>query len=160
MDFQTFFDYPTRSASEAAHDLVFLGTWCQADWEILLAHTETRVFHAGEEVMRAGDDDRSLCLLTSGTLDLLLPQRVGQPKRFKSVAAPSVLGELSFVDGQPRSGTLRAVTDGELRRLSFESFEVLSARYPELGRGLLLEVGRMLSQRLRRATDYIAGAAE
>ncbi|HET9024195.1 MAG TPA: hypothetical protein VFN64_06450, partial [Burkholderiaceae bacterium] len=64
--------------------------------------------------------------------------------------------ELCFVDGGPRSSTLRAVTDGELRRLSYESFEVLAAREPELARAILFDLGRIISQRLRTLTDFVA----
>ena len=67
-----------------------------------------------------------------------------------------VIGELCFVDGGPRSSTLRGVTDGELRRLSYESFEVLAAREPELARAVLFDIGRILSQRLRTMTDFVA----
>ena len=58
--------------------------------------------------------------------------------------------------GGPRSTTLRAVSDGELRRLSLESFDVLAAREPELGRAILLDVARILARRLRATTTVIA----
>jgi CRP/FNR family transcriptional regulator, cyclic AMP receptor protein len=53
-----------------------------------------------------------------------------------------VLGEVAFLDGGPRSATLFAITDGELLRLRLESFEVLSARDPELGRAILFDLAR------------------
>ena len=34
---------------------------------------------------------------------------------FKTIEAPSVVGELAFFDGRPRSATLDAVTDVEVR---------------------------------------------
>ena len=36
-------------------------------------------------------------------------------------------------------------------RLSFEGFEALAARNPSLGRDILLDLGRILSARLRAA---------
>ena len=79
---------------------------------------------------------------------MFLPRPGGQPA-VQSIEGPSVVGELSFVDGGPRSTTLRAVSDGELRRLSLESFEVLAAREPELARAILLDVARILSRGAR-----------
>jgi len=37
-----------------------------------------------------------------------------------------------------------------------ESFEVLSAREPELGRAILFDLARIVTQRLRLASDAIA----
>ena len=156
MDFSTFFDYPTASVTERASDLVFLAGRSEEDWDKLLAHTEARRFRAGDEVIAAGTVDRALYIVTEGVLDVFLPQRGGGMKQFKSIEAPSVIGELGFVDGGPRSTMLRAAGDGEYRRLSYESFEVLAAREPELARAILLDLARILSERLRTATTFIA----
>jgi CRP-like cAMP-binding protein len=67
----------------------------------------------------------------------------------------TVVGEQTFLDGRPRSATIRALTDGALVRLSRESFDVLSAREPELARAILLDLGRILSLRLRRTTGAL-----
>jgi len=156
VDLTAFFDYPTASVKEAADEVLFLPDRSERDWEKLLAHTDSRPFRPGDEVIRAGDLDRSLYIVTEGTLEMLLPQRDGAGKSFKTIEAPTVIGELCFVDGGARSTTLRALTDGELRRLSYDSFEVLAAREPELARAVLFDIGRILSQRLRTATNFIA----
>jgi CRP-like cAMP-binding protein len=61
----------------------------------------------------------------------------------------SVLGEIAFFDGKPRSASVRALTDTELLRLSADAFEVLSTRHPDVGRKILLDLGRVLALRLR-----------
>lgn len=156
MDLTSFFDYPDVAVKETADDVLFLPDRSERDWEKLLSHTDSRPFRPGETVIQAGVVERALYIVTSGTLAMLLPQRGGGEKEFKTIEAPSVIGELCFVDGGPRSSTLRGVTDGELRRLSYESFEVLAAREPELARAVLFDIGRILSQRLRTMTDFVA----
>jgi len=156
VDLSSFFDYPDVQTHEAADDFVFLSDRSEHDWEKLLQHTDSRPFRTGDVVIQSGDLDRALYIVTSGLLSMFLPQREGSSKEFKTIEAPTVLGELCFVSGGPRSTTVRALTDGELRRLSFESFEVLAAREPELGRAILLDIARILAQRLRTATDFIA----
>jgi len=156
VDLSSFFEYPNLALCESAGDLVFLADSSEEDWQKLLAHTDVRRFRAGEEVIRAGDTDRALYIVTKGVLEVFLPLAGGASRRFKSIEAPSVIGELSFVDGGPRSTTLRAVSDGELLRLSLESFDVLAAREPELARAVLFDVARILSQRLRTTTRFIA----
>ena len=61
----------------------------------------------------------------------------------------TTLGEAAFLDGAPRAVTVEAMSEGEMLRLSFEGFEALAARNPALGRDILLDLGRILSARLR-----------
>jgi CRP/FNR family transcriptional regulator, cyclic AMP receptor protein len=142
-----YFDYPTGDPPES--DSTFLGDRAEADWAVVLAHTEVRRFSAGDEVIRAGDDDRALYLLTAGSL------AVASGAAFRTIDAPSVVGEVAFLDGGPRSLTLVATTEGELRRLSLESFETLAGRHPGLARAMLFDLGRIVSLRLRFLTELI-----
>jgi CRP/FNR family transcriptional regulator, cyclic AMP receptor protein len=95
----------------------------------------------------------------AGKLEVLLPTERGEFRRYSLIEPKSVTGEVAFVDGRPRTATVRAVTDGDLLRLSFESYEVLAARYPELGRAILLDLGRILAAKLRQASEVIAGTS-
>ena len=146
--------------SEAADEVLFLPDRSERDWERLLAHTDARRFRPGDKIIQAGESERVLYIVTEGTLEMLLPQRNGGEKQFKTIESPSVIGELGFVDGGARSSTMRALTDGELRRLSYDSFEVLAAREPELARAVLVDFSRILAQRLRTATNFIAECIE
>jgi CRP/FNR family transcriptional regulator, cyclic AMP receptor protein len=74
----------------------------------------------------------------------------------KSVEAPAVLGELAFLDGEPRSATLQAVSDVEVARISPEAFRRLSDEQPTLALAILADLGRVLALRLRLATAVIA----
>jgi CRP/FNR family cyclic AMP-dependent transcriptional regulator len=132
---------------EDSAEAVFLAECDDQDWERILRHCDRRSFRRGEEIVRDGEVDRALLILTQGTLEFVSGERT-----FNVIAAPSVVGEVTFFDGAPRSGSLRARTDGEYLRLSFDSFEALSAELPALARTILLETGRILALRLRRAT--------
>lgn len=143
----SYFDYPTEDPADTS--LTFLPERGEEDWAVVLAHTETRRFSAGDVVIRAGDDDRALYLLTAGTL------AVASGAAFRTIDAPSVVGEVAFLDGGRRSLTLVARSDGELRRLSLEAFETLAGRHPELARAMLFDLGRIVSLRLRFLTELI-----
>jgi len=136
--------------AEPADDTVFLADLDESQWAVILRHCEHRRFRRGDVVVREGDADRSLAIVRAGTLGFYLDARDRVP--FNVVEAPSVVGEAAFFDGKPRSGTLRALSDGELYRLTFGAFEVLAAENPFLGREILLDVGRIIALRLRRAT--------
>jgi CRP-like cAMP-binding protein len=127
MDTSSFFAYPTEPVEP---------TGLQTDeWDALLAATETLRFRAGDMVLKAGERDRAVYFLLGG--------------RLGNVSAPATVGVAAFVDGLPQAETLRAATDGELARLSWDAFEALSARDGRLGRAILLHLASSLAARLR-----------
>jgi len=118
--------------------------------DALLGYMEPRRFSPGETVLVAGQPDRSLYLLTEGTLEAIVTHKSGS-KHTTVMEAGSLFGEVAFFDGGERSAAVRGVTNGELRRLSFEHFEALAADRPDLAGALLLELGERVSTRLRKA---------
>ncbi len=144
-------------ASEESGELLFMPYATAADWAKVFSHAEPLDVSAGLAVLQAGEHDRALYLITDGVLGVRLPRA---ESAFKEIEAPAVVGELAFFDGGTRSATLAAVTDVEGARLDADGFERLSAEEPELARTMLLELGRVLAGRLRRASDLIADLRE
>jgi CRP-like cAMP-binding protein len=142
-----------EEAHEDSDELLFMPEATAADWATVFRHAEVRRVAAGLALVQAGEDDRALYLLTEGTVGVRLPRDEGA---FKTIDAPSVLGELAFFDGRPRSATLDAVTDVEVVRLDADGFARLSAEAPELVQAMLVDLGRILALRLRMASEVIA----
>jgi CRP-like cAMP-binding protein len=148
MDTTGFFDYPTDRQESTEHGLPgFLSGRGEDDWGMLLDHSETRLFSPGELILTKGDRDRALYLLIAGWVKA--PSGVVHPI--------TTLGEAAFLDGTPRAVTVEAMSEGEMLRLSFEGFEALAARSPSLGRDILLDLGRILSARLRIQGEQTPG---
>jgi CRP/FNR family cyclic AMP-dependent transcriptional regulator len=157
MDFSPFFDYPETDDSQPRDDFVFLPAWREQDWDKLLEYTQTRAYEAGDLVIRAGDVERTLYIVAFGTFEVLLPKGESRrPVRFATVETGSVVGEQGFLDGYPRSATIRAATAGQMFQLSLEAFEGFAAREPKLARDILFDLGRILSLRLRQTTAFVA----
>ena len=142
-----------EEAHEDSADLLFMPDATAADWATVFAHAEVRRIGAGLALVQAGEQDRALYLLTEGTVGVRLPRDEGA---FKTIEAPSVLGELAFFDAEPRSATLDAVTDVEVVRLDVAAFESLLADAPELASAMLRDLARILALRLRMASEVIA----
>jgi CRP-like cAMP-binding protein len=107
-------------------------------------------------VIRSGELDRALYFVTDGRLDLMLPQLNGAERLVRTISAPAVIGEMGFVENRPRSMTIKGMTDGELLRLDYEAYERLAADEPAIAQNLLFELARVLSLRLRWATQALA----
>ena len=93
-----------EEAHEDSADLLFMPEATAADWATVFSHAEVRQVGAGLALVQAGEQDRALYLLTEGTVGVRLPRDEGA---FKTIDAPSVLGELAFFDGRPALGDAR-----------------------------------------------------
>jgi CRP/FNR family transcriptional regulator, cyclic AMP receptor protein len=142
-----------EEAHEDSEDLLFLPEASAADWLTVFSYAEVLRIGAGLAVVQAGERDRALYLLTEGTVGVRLPR---DESPFKTIDAPSVLGELAFFDGFPRSATLDAVTGVEVVRLDLEAFDRLHEHEPALAHLMLRDLARILALRLRLASAVIA----
>jgi CRP/FNR family transcriptional regulator, cyclic AMP receptor protein len=142
-----------EEAHEDSADLLFMPEATASDWATVFSHAEVRRIPAGLALVQAGEQDSALYLLTEGTVGVRLPR---DESAFKTIEAPSVLGELAFFDGRPRSATLDAVTDVEVVRLDEAGFDRLARDAPELAHAMLHDLARILALRLRIASDVIA----
>src|SRR6185437_12756465 len=64
----------------------------------------------------------------------------------------AIVGEMSVIDGRPRSASVLAVRPALLKFLSRESFEEITNKYPDAYKYLI----KLLSSRLREANAVIA----
>lgn len=136
-------------------NLVLLEGLDPREWGILLGHTDVVSFAAGETVLRKGEEDLSMYIVVEGRMEVLIPDSQHGEQAIAEIAAGSVFGEQAFLDGAPRSASVRARTDGTMRKLTWEGFSALSAESPLLAQKLLSDLARVLSLRLRRTTEVL-----
>jgi CRP/FNR family transcriptional regulator, cyclic AMP receptor protein len=139
-------------AHEESAELLFLPEATAADWATIFSYAQVREVSAGLALVQAGEADRALYLLIDGTLGVRMPR---EETAFKTIDAPSVVGELAFFDGAPRSATLDALTDVQVVRIDMDCFHQLSEAEPELAESMLMDLARILALRLRMASDVI-----
>jgi len=154
MNLASFFDYPDSDSNPSHYDMTFLAQWGNNEWRNLLDHSQTYRFSAGDFAIRHGDIERAFYLVAFGQFEILSSSPNDSANRLLSIVETgSILGEQTFLDNQPHSTDIRAITDGELVRVSYTAFETFSAHEPELARDVLLELGRIVSLRLRGIVD-------
>jgi SulP family sulfate permease len=151
MDFSAFFETDVPAAP--AQNEVFMGQLSEEDWKRFLSLAERRLFRAGETLIRQGDSGRAFYLVASGRLEVIATDNDGQQHRVGFIEPLSIFGELAFFDGHPRSASVRTVSAGEVYGITPDSFELLSARHPDIARIALFDLGRILSLRLREMTQ-------
>jgi CRP-like cAMP-binding protein len=110
---------------------------------------------AGDLLFDVGDDGDGCYRLDKGVLKVGLRSPHGQ-ERILALLTPLVLvGDLSMIDGMPRSASVIAVTDCELHFVSRAAFTDCAKRNPEVYKYLT----HLLASRLRETDATIAALA-
>jgi CRP-like cAMP-binding protein len=108
----------------------------------------------GDTIFHEGEPAREMFVLLDGEVEVLKKSRTGREHRIAMLGPSDCFGEMSVVDMQPRSATVRAVAPSRLLRISTEDMDNLY-RYDLKSYALItLNVARDLSRRLR-VTDGI-----
>jgi CRP-like cAMP-binding protein len=151
------FDYPalaTEPQGERAlrREFTFLDNLPTTGWKQIIAHAQTVPFTAGQELVRIGERDEAFYILTAGTVAVMIAAGGGE-RVVATITEGSVFGEIAFFDGEPRSATIRAMSDGSALRITRDRFDNLSGWNPILARQILIDLGRLLAMRLRWTTQ-------
>jgi len=120
--------------------------------ESLYALAEWRSFKEGEEILRQFDESRDLMILAKGVAHILTV--VGEPIGLIKPGMP--MGEISFLDGKSRSGTVVAIEDCDVVVFSAEPLMALLVASPEMSARCLRNISRVLCARLRTANQNLA----
>jgi CRP/FNR family transcriptional regulator, cyclic AMP receptor protein len=150
-----YFDYnETEVRDNATEKITILDGLSEEEWQKVIRYAQNVDFKPGDMLLKAGESDDSLNIVVSGQVEVINPNSFGFVKRIATISEGSVFGELAFFDGQPRSASIRAISEGQLLRLSRKGFDRIAAWNPGLAQQLLFDLGRILAYRFRNESPY------
>ncbi|MGL4399841.1 MAG: cyclic nucleotide-binding domain-containing protein, partial [Luteolibacter sp.] len=119
--------------------------------EVLAGKTAMERFKAGEILIHQGGADHDMFLLVEGAVQVAVDKEGGEIIVAR-MQAGDYFGEMSLLTGEPRTATIRAVTDGACYRITREVISPILEADPEL-MGLLSRnlAERNLSRETRTA---------
>jgi CRP-like cAMP-binding protein len=109
---------------------------------------------SGDLVFREGEPAHEMYVLLEGEVEVLRRSRAGRDHRIALLGPNDCFGEMSVVDMQPRSATVRAVAPSRVLRMSTEDMDGLYRHDLKSYALITLNIARDLSRRLR-VTDGI-----
>jgi SulP family sulfate permease len=121
----------------------------------LEARMERRAVKDGEALFRHGDPGAELFLIRRGKVRILLPVGEKQGHHLATFGRGDFFGEMSFLDGEPRSADAIAASDTDLFVLPRAEFDALALEHRALAANLLEGLARMLAIRLRYANAEV-----
>lgn len=108
-----------------------------------LANTmQTRSFESNKTLFWSGDKGGEFYIIQSGKVELFLQDEGGKESILARLGPGEYLGELSILDGQPRTATCRALTEVTALTLSRDAFLEFIATHPMAATHLLETLGR------------------
>ena len=113
-----------------------------------------RILGEGQALFRAGDVGDGCYRIKTGLVKIVVTSQLGEERIISLLGPPAVVGELSMIDGAPRSASVVAISDCTLLYVSRDKFEKYVEAHPEVT-GYLV---RTLAWRLRQADDALAAS--
>jgi CRP/FNR family transcriptional regulator, cyclic AMP receptor protein len=107
---------------------------------------------AGNALFQAGDVGDGCYRVEEGLLKVTIASRSGSERILTFLGPGAIVGELSMIDGLPRSASVTAVRDATLSFVRRAAFKRLVRKHPELYEMLVM----LLAKRLRETDGVVA----
>lgn len=114
---------------------------------------------AGDQVFGEGDPADALYIIKFGSVRISHSARDNEVD-IAQLGSGSHFGEMSFVDGEPRSATVEVLEKSELVRIGFEELKALFAKQPAIAVKAYQSLAHFLCRRLRVTTTDLSFARE
>jgi CRP/FNR family transcriptional regulator, cyclic AMP receptor protein len=111
---------------------------------------------AGDVVFREGDEARDMYAVIEGEMEVLKSSKRGIEVRVAVLGPGDWFGEMSILDVQPRSATVRALAPSRLLRITASDLDALYRQDMKSYALIVLNLARELSRRLRVADGILA----
>lgn len=112
--------------------------------------------HPGDVVFREGEQARELFVLVSGEVEVLKRSARNIEVRLALLGPGNWFGEMSVIDVQPRSATVRVLAPSHLLIVRAQDLDALYRRDLKAYSLLVLNIAREISRRLRVADGILA----
>lgn len=128
-----------------------------ADRGILARYFAEQALAPGDVLFEEGQQSDSLYLVETGSLEIVL-NTGGKRLRLAKITAGSMVGEMAFFSGQPRTASVLAVENSAVLGLTRQSWDALCKEFPGLAAVLSRQVILNLSSALSRTNSRFVAA--
>ncbi|MEK7704189.1 MAG: cyclic nucleotide-binding domain-containing protein [Myxococcota bacterium] len=115
-----------------------------------------RDYRAGEVVFHEGDVGDCLYVVAEGEVEVLQKGASGALTPIVTLRPPHFFGEMSLIDKEYRSATVRARTEAKLLQLANENLHSFAKNYRNGFTWVVVNIAKVLSSRLRETNKRLA----
>jgi sulfate permease, SulP family len=137
-------------------------TWLQAefggqvDFDRIVSYMERSELEVGEFLFRQGEPADSIVLQASGCVAIAITDEHGRQIRLRRMIGHTIVGEMGFYRGVPRTAHVIAEGPTVVYRLTREAFDRMQAEDPTAAGAFHKLIIRLLSDRLEFANREIS----
>lgn len=114
---------------------------------------KTRQYRPGDPIIRIGETGTDFFIIQQGSVAVIVPDTSGNEEELALLGPGSFFGEISLLDGGPRTATARAASDLTLLSLGREDFLNYLREKPAVA----IHILTILGQRTRGMLDKLRG---
>ncbi|MBN2586565.1 MAG: cyclic nucleotide-binding domain-containing protein [Candidatus Fermentibacteraceae bacterium] len=103
---------------------------------------------AGQDLIEKGEGSDDLYIVTEGSFKVY-DDTLGEDFVHAILEQGDIFGEMSFIDGIPRSASVRAISDGSVLRMGKGEFDNLLVSSPDTAMLFIFTLARVITRRLR-----------
>ncbi|MBI3180126.1 MAG: cyclic nucleotide-binding domain-containing protein, partial [Deltaproteobacteria bacterium] len=100
-------------------------------------------------VFQEGDVGDSLFVIAKGAVDIIRKNAKGEPQVLVTLSGREFFGEMSLIDKEYRSATVRARSEAQLLQLSNDNLHIFAKNFRNGFTWVVVNIARGLSARLR-----------
>ncbi len=132
-----------------------------AQVKILAAYMDVHQVPKESVLFFEGDKTPYLVLIVNGRVHVVKYDSQRTPKRIATLGPGKTIGEMTIIDGEPRSASAVTATQATLMTMTAEKFNCLVNDRPRVAVILVLKIAKLMSQYLRqtsgRLIDHLGG---
>jgi CRP-like cAMP-binding protein len=121
----------------------------------LLFYSDKIKLSSGDYIFKEGDISDSIYIIFTGRIELTTKTENNNKIQLPLVLNGTVLGEIAFFDGKPRTASARAIDNIEAMMFTHNSFERMENEKPKLAIKFLKEIAKITAERLRWADERV-----
>lgn len=142
-----------RSALSDTNSML-LNSLAMPELDVVLGQCFRRRFPKESQVVRQLDQDNNIYFIESGILGVAQFSASGREVSYNQLYSGDNFGELSAIDGRPRSASVTALTDSEVTVMPFEVFKSLFSAGGELSIALMKQLTGMIRRLSERIYEF------
>lgn len=128
--------------------------------EMLSKKMQVHHIDKGNLIISEGDESKKMYFIIEGTVNVFRKNYKGRTEAICELNAPNYFGEMSIIDGGPRSASVESKTDVVLAELKWDDVRCLFEDKPEIMCYIFKNIGNTLSMRLRRVNSLYSHFAK
>jgi len=115
-----------------------------------------RTYGAADIIFEEGDVGDAMFVIAHGSVEILRKNPTGELTAIATLDAPQFFGEMSLIDKEYRSATVRSKTEATLLQLTNENLHIFAKNYRNGFTWVVVNIARVLSSRLREVNRRLS----